>query len=213
MSWIAVIIVISLVGYTIVTLLFRKPGDDSHLPYEESKAKNNAFLQPNLMGWDRLQASIQSLPNKQTSHPNSTSFTTSPTPSKLETILPMDLVMVMSGRPNLLTSIEDLLVPTSIQQGDPIPLSFSLPPATSSELLYTLDVYTKENDLHLFPQKTDISSNPKTNADKQIIISQTDFSLTPGTFNLHLYTTETTYTWQLQVIENSKTPSIDLPTN
>ncbi|MBL4576675.1 MAG: hypothetical protein JKY51_11390 [Opitutaceae bacterium] len=39
MSWIALIIVISLIGYTIITLTFRKPESESHLPYEESQIK------------------------------------------------------------------------------------------------------------------------------------------------------------------------------
>jgi hypothetical protein len=212
MSWIAVIIVISLISYTVVTLTFRKPSSDSHLPYEESEAKNNAFLQPNLMGWDRLQTSILPLPTEKALLTDSISLSTSPTPSKLETILSMDLVMVMSGRPNLLTSIEGLHAPESVQQGDSIILSFRLPNSTSAEQFYALDAYTKEADLHLFPQRADTSANPKTKADQQVTISQPETPLKPGIYNVHLYTAQTTYTWELQVIENSKTLSIDLPT-
>ncbi len=214
MSWIAVIIVISLVSYTIITLSFRKPSSDSHLPYEESQAKNKAFLQPSLMGWNRLETSIQSL-SRETVPPqtDSISFSTSPTPSKLETILPLDLVMVMSGRPNLLTAIENLKAPASVQQGDSIILSFGLPSSISSEFFYALDAYTKGTDLHLFPQRTETSANTNTEINKQVTISQLNFPFTPGVFNLHLYTDQTTYTWELLVTENSKTPSIDVPTN
>ncbi len=212
MSWIAVIIVISLVSYTVVTLTFRKPSSDSHLPYEESEKKNKAFLQPNVLGWGRPLTSIQSSSNEKTAQTDSISISTSPTPSKLETILPMDLVMVMAGRPNLLTSIENLQAPANVQQGDSILLSFRCPPATSSETFYALDAYAKGTDLHLFPQKADTPANSNTKADKQIVISPSEFPLTSGTINVHLYTAKTIYTWELQVIENSKTPSIDLPT-
>jgi len=212
MSWIAVVIVISLVSYTVVTLTFRKPSSDSHLPYEESEKKNKAFLQPNVLGWARLLTSIQSSSNEKAALTDSISISTSPTPSKLETILPMDLVMVMSGRPRLLTSIENLQAPANIQHGDSILLSFRLPPTTSSETFYALDAYVKGTDLHLFPQKADTLANPNSNTEKQIAISPSDSPLTSGTYNVHLYTAKTIHTWELQVIENSKTPSIDLPT-
>jgi hypothetical protein len=212
MSWIAVVIVISLVSYTVVTLTFRKPSSDSHLPYEESQKKNKAFLQPNVLGWARLLTSIQSSSNEKAALTDSISISTSPTPSKLETILPMDLVMVMSGRPRLLTSIENLQAPANIQHGDSILLSFRLPSTTSSETFYALDAYVKGADLHLFPQKADTLANPNSNTEKQIAISPSDSPLTSGTYNVHLYTAKTIHTWELQVIENSKTPSIDLPT-
>ena len=211
MSWIALIIVISLIGYTVITLTFRKPESESLLPYEESQIKNDSILQLGLLGWDRLQTSYKTLSGENEPQTDLAVISTSPAPSKLDKILPMDLVMVMPGRPKLVTALEKVLAPTSVQQGATFIVSIRLSQSSSSEVFSILEAYRKETDIYLFPLRDKASGDSGAINDIQITLSQPKTALTPGPYNLHLYTGETIYTWELQVTENNKTPSIDVP--
>jgi hypothetical protein len=192
MKWIVVAIVVFVVGYTVVNLYFRKPGQ-AYRPYQDAQDRATTARLLNA-GWHKLSVEIcRPVEKPAVDHPASV--------SRAAVGLGADLTPNFAETPKLLASIDKVVAPGAVARASEYTAYFTASLTNQKAQLGELTLYRKGNELVFIPTSEalpgkDLMSRWK---DDTYCLTLPTTSLEPGEYHARLVAKGPAATWSFVV--------------
>jgi hypothetical protein len=195
MSYVAAVTFACLAFYTVFTLAFRK-DEPGRLPYEEAQQRAADRRPRDVLGWNKLRLT-QTFERQAESPPAlPPEVSVSPVPRRLEEALPTELVMVMPGRPRLVSNLAGLQV-ASAPAADSLVIEYWLEGDLQASRPNVVDGYWKGDELYLFLHRPRMDDRPGQHV-RMTLGVEIDL-LPPGDYRARLFTDSSEFSWQVTI--------------
>jgi len=207
MKWVAAAIVVYIVAYTFINLEFRKP-EPAHEPWAEAQARRDSYVVSVREDWTRFRTTLAPLAGGDApgaargETPPAAAITTRGTPARLETIVPLELTMVVPARPILYPSPDRIDAPAAIGAEDALALRLHFENGQAERPFGELMAWAgKDHHLYLFLQ--DVERLPEgfqpTPPAEHLEVKLPAGGLEAGAWKATLYAAEKTFDWTFEV--------------
>jgi len=191
MKWVVLIIVVSLAGYTFVTLRYRKTAP-SYLPYQDTKNRAGV-LRLLSAGFQRIILSAQR-PAEAGSVRNSAASIAAPGG------LDSDLGPSLLDLPLLPAEITRVHAPASISALLAYPIEFTCTLADNKRQLSGAELYLKDNVITLLPTFEQLDGGLMARTRESVVLVTVPAgTLKPGTYRAVVVGERTSRAWSVQV--------------
>lgn len=172
---IALAIVVFIVGYTYITLNFRKDGE-AYEPFQAMEDRRENIVDKNYYDWFRLKTERA---ENVSASVGSVTIKTVEQSKPLENVIPEQLVFYIPTRPVLLPNELSIDSDSEIVSGQPYKIRLELPQAIGQDERFHLQSFYKEGSIHLLASLfvKDIKD-----------IDEAAFASPKGTFEFHIPT-------------------------
>jgi hypothetical protein len=206
MRWIVLAIVAYAGVSTAVNFAYRKPGKP-HEPAAEAGQRHSRIVHATMAGWVRLAAALQEAPPTEEPPPAlgapPAPVRTSPAPSRLDRVLPFDLVAIVPRQPALHDAIEALEAPSTVSADRPLRLVLRVRDAERAPRFGEVLAYARGGCLHVFvqddtrlaPGSAPVAATPRL----ALELRADSAGLAPGRWAASLHAAETTFAWEFTV--------------
>ncbi|MFT3780629.1 MAG: hypothetical protein QM790_01350 [Nibricoccus sp.] len=196
MKWIVIAILVFIVGYTFITLRFRKPGR-SYEPYQNAKDRATVHRLEQA-GYQRIPASvtlpadsersIASLPKPTATHQNTAGG------------LPAELAQMLTDAPSLPEGFTKLTAPAVGNTLLPYAFQFTCRLPNQKSTLGETFVYVKDDDIAIVASSEKIGGQLEARSrDYAVLVTIPSGTLKPGKYRVHLIGSQSSREWSLQI--------------
>jgi len=191
MTWIAVAIVVFIIGYTVITLQFRKPNP-SYQPYHDLKSRGETH---NLLtaGFRRI-----AVPAAQPAEPGAVGAHAEiqPRPGGL----PATLKELLFDPPNLPAGYREVRAPATVAALMPCLIQFDCVQGDPHRQPGGAAVYVKDDTVLIVPEYDPLNGDLRTRRDPALVqLTLPAGTLAPGNYDVTLIGAEASAAWTLQV--------------
>ena len=196
MKWIIVSIVVFIVGYTFITLYFRKPGA-AYQPYKDSR--DRATVQRlKEAGYQRVAAIVESPADPQRTAASLSTGHTATQP--FFGGLPTELNDTLVDKPSLPETISSVIAPGSISSLLPYPFQFTCTLADKKNELADTNVYVKDGAIAIVSNFEAIGGELLSRSRESTVhVTLPGGTLQPGDYRVTLIGAKSSRQWTLQV--------------
>jgi hypothetical protein len=196
MKWIVISILVFIVGYTFITIHYRKPGA-AHQPYKD--AKDRATVQRlQEAGYQRIAATI-SLP----ADPKSSAARLGKTFATHQVIpggIPAELAETLIDKPALPESFSSVAAPAEVASLMPYVFLFTCTLPDKKSTVEETYVYLKNNDVAVVASFEKIGGELEARSrENPVLVTIPGGTLKPGTYQVRLIGAQNSRQWTLQV--------------
>lgn len=196
MKWIVITILVFIVGYTFITIYYRKPGP-GHQPYKD--AKDRATVQRlQEAGYQRIAATI-SLP----ADPKNSAARLGNTFAPHKIIpggIPAELAETLIDKPALPESFANVAAPAEVAALMPYAFLFTCTLPDKKSTVDETYVYLKNDDLAVVVSFEKIGGELLARSrDNPVLVTIPGGTLKPGTYQVRLIGAQNSRQWTLQV--------------
>lgn len=196
MKWIVITIVVFIVGYTFITIYYRKPGA-AHLPYKDAKERATVQRLQDA-GYQRIAATI-SLP----ADPKNSTARLGNTFAPHRIIsggLPAELAETLIDKPALPESFSAVAAPADVAALMPYAFLFTCTLPDKKSTVEDTYVYLKNDDMVVVASFEKIGGELLARSrDNPVIVTIPGGTLKPGTYQVRLVGAQNSRQWTLQV--------------
>src|SRR3954471_11637708 len=192
MKWVVLAIVVFMVGYTIVNLYFRKPGQ-AYRPYQDAQDRATTARLLNA-GWHKLPVEI-CRPVEKPDAENAAAV------SRAAVGLGPDLAPNFAEAPKLLASIDRVIAPGSIARGQEYSAYFTASLTNQKAQLGDLLLYRKGNELVFIASSEALPGKDLMSrwSDSTYCLTVATTGLEPGRYEARLVAQGPAATWSFTV--------------
>ena len=191
MKWIVVAILLMIVPYTIVTLLYRKPGKPFE-PYADMKTRANTLRLLNA-GYRRVELTAE-LPADPLQHPVSAPI------APAAGGLPAELNASVIERPALPAEITRVSAPPSAHATEPYAFRFACAVADEHRQIAAAELYLKGNEIVVTPRYAPLGGELLARSRDNIIqLTVPAGVLTPGHYRATIVGEKASRAWSFEV--------------
>lgn len=190
MKWIIVAIIVFVLGYTFLTLHYRKPGK-AYQPAEDMK---NKVTTARLLaaGYQRVQ-----LPARLPADPIAPANNGLPAPGGL----PEELKATLVSAPLLPANIVAVNAPSTVNTDRPFSIHFRCVVTDERRQIAGADLYVKGDDIVVTPRFEKLSGGLETRADNYVISLEVPAgALKPGSYHIRLIGERLSQAWNMSVV-------------
>ncbi len=196
MKWIVIAILVFIVGYTFITLRFRKPGR-GYEPYQNAKDRATVHRLEQA-GYQRIpasvalpadtQKSIASLPKPMATHQDTAGG------------IPDELAQTLIDKPTLPESFTQLAAPATGNTLMPYAFQFTCRLPNQKSTVGETFVYVKDDDIAIVASSEKIGGQLEARSrDNPVLVTIPSGTLKPGKYRVRLIGSQTSREWSLQV--------------
>lgn len=191
MKWVVLAIVIFIAGYTVINLLYRKPGK-GHEPAAEMRQRVTAARLKEA-GWEPLPV--------DTRRPAEKIAGDDATISRGTIGLGLDFNTALVDKPNLLRSIDRVSAPNRVEAGADYTVCFTGSIAALTFQLGDIQLYRRGNDLVLIPVTEHLPGKQLYSRwnDANYCVTFSTGKLPPGTYHISLFAQGPAAKWSFQI--------------
>lgn len=201
MRWVAVVILVYIVGYTAINVVFRKP-EPPHEPYAEAQERRQMrTIRASMMGWTRLVVEPWQAPANSAHDEPVVLGKRDGDPPAIEALVPQEVMMIAPGKPHLYPAADEVSATAVASPGEPLHLSIRFSETVGLPPVGEPLAYAKEGELHIFLQEeSGVRTLWKSLAPASIIgLALPPEGFTPGPWKGNLYTDGAVFTWDFVI--------------
>ena len=189
MKWIVLAIVVFILGYTYLTLHFRKPGR-AYEPYADMKNRANT-LRLLSAGYQRIE-----LPVERPAEPTGKANNAYPAPGGLPPALKATIVSL----PQLPADVTAVHAPEAVSADDPYEVIFRCVAPDDRQQLGSVELYVKGDEVVLTPDFDRLAGGLQSRTrDTLATVTIPARTLKPGAYRVTLVGDRSARAWQLRV--------------
>jgi hypothetical protein len=199
MTWVLIAIATYIVFYTFINLGYRKP-DGAHEPWAEAQERKEEVSQKAMMDWIRIRVAIGADATPEAS-PDAVAAEREPPPERLDRALPIDLVVIMPGKPALAAGPKSVTAAAAASPDDPFRVHLVFAASDSASTLGEVLAYAKSMHLRLFLQdgSRTLPGLPPVPVAGSIRLELPPGTLESGDWQASLYCRDAVFTWAFRV--------------
>jgi len=193
MKWVVVTIVVFVAGYTVVNLLFRKPGR-AYRPYQDA---NDRATTARLLaaGWQKMPVDARRPVEKPSADDVPAAVT------RAAVGLGPDLTPDFAEQPKLLTTIDSVVAPGNVTHGVDYNAYFTASISSQKAQVGDLALYRKGNELVLIPSTEPLPGKELMSrwSDSTYCVNFSTANLPPGRYQVRIVAQGPALAWSFTV--------------
>jgi hypothetical protein len=192
MKWVVLAIVVFMAGYTVVNLLYRKPGR-AYRPYQDAQDRATTARLLNA-GWHKMPVDF-SRPAEKPAVDNPAGI------NSAAVGLGPDLAPNFAEAPKLLATIDRVFAPGSVARGEPYSAFFTASLTNQKGQLGEIALYHKGNEFVLVPSSEPLPGKDLMSRwnDSTYCVTFPTTDLAPGRYQVRLVANGPAATWNFTV--------------
>ena len=193
MKWVVVAIVVFVVGYTVVNLLFRKPGR-AYRPYQDA---NDRATTARLLaaGWQKMPVDERRPVEKPALDEAPAAIT------RAAVGLGADLAPQFAEKPSLLASVDRVVAPAAVTHGSPYTIYLTATLPTQKAQVGNVTLYRKGNEFVVLPSTEALPGKELLSrwSDSTYCVNIPTANLAPGRYEVRIVAQGPAAAWSFTV--------------